>query len=91
MGAVVLAVLTGVSGKRDMAVEPVDRLAAYQARISDKTVYPLEPWRAGASHVAEASTKPPASAKHSTLPTALRKSSPKEQPRAESKFQPGRD
>jgi len=91
LGAAVLAVLTAVSGKHDVSGEPVDRLAAYQARIADKTVYPLEPWRAGAWQAAEASTKPPVSAKHSSMPTAFRKSIPKEQPGGESKFLPGRE
>ncbi len=83
--------MTGISGKRDVAGEPVDRLAAYQARISDKTVHPLEPLRTGAWQTAEASARPPASAKHSTLPTAFRKSIPKEQPGEETKFLPGRE
>jgi hypothetical protein len=91
LGAILLAVLTGVSGKRDVAGEPIDGLAAYQARISDKTVRPLEPWRTGAWQTAEASTRPPASAKHSTLPSAFRKSIPKEQPGGETKFLPGRE
>jgi len=91
LGAVILAVLIGVSGKRDATGEPADRLAAgYQARISDKTVHPLEPWRAGAWQTAEASARPPASAKQSTLPTSFRKSIPKEQPVGESKSPPGR-
>jgi hypothetical protein len=91
LGAVILAVLTGVSGKRDTTGEPADRLAAYQARISDKTVHPLEPWRTGAWQTAEASARPPVNAKQSTLPTVFRKSIPKEQPGGESKFPPGRE
>jgi general secretion pathway protein A len=91
LGAAVLAVLTGVSGKHDVSGEPVDRLAAYQARISDKTVHPLEPSRAGTWQAAEASTRPPVSLKHATLPTAFRKSIPKEHAGGESKFLPGRE
>jgi general secretion pathway protein A len=91
LGAIVLAIFTGMPGKRDVAGEPVDRLAAYQARIADKTVYPLEPWRAGTLQAAEASTRPPVSAKHSSMPTAFRKSIPKEQPGGDSKFLPGRE
>ncbi|HTZ41465.1 MAG TPA: AAA family ATPase [Syntrophales bacterium] len=91
LGAIVLAVLTGISSKRDMAGGPVDRLAAYQARISDKTVYPLEPWKTGPTQVVEAATKPPVGAKHSNLPVGLRKGSPKEQPPAETKFLSGRE
>jgi general secretion pathway protein A len=90
LGAAILAVLTGVSGKRDVAIEPVDRLAAYQARISDKTVHPLEPSRTGAWQTAEASTRPLLGTKQSTLPSAFRKSIPKEQPAGEAKFPPGR-
>ncbi len=53
--AAVLAFLTGVSIKRDGAVDPGDRAGtAYQARISDKTVYPLaasstSPWQPSAA------------------------------------------
>jgi hypothetical protein len=92
LGVTILAVLTGTSGKRDVAGQPADRLTtAYQARISDKTLHPLEPWRTGAWQAAEASTRPPVSAKHSSMPTAFRKSIPKEQPGGESKFLPGRE
>ena len=91
LGAMLLAVFAGIPGKRDVAGEPADRLAAYQARIADKTVHPLEPWRTGAWQAAEASTRPPVSAKHSSMPAAYRKSIPKEQPGGESKFLPGRE
>ncbi len=87
LGAAALAALTGVSDKRDGAGEPADRLAAYQARILDKTVYPL----AGVPQTVEASTKPLAGPKHTNPSAGLRKNSQKELPRGETKFPPGRD
>ena len=55
LAVAVVAFLTGISIKRDGAGDPGERAAAaYQARISDKTVYPLaaspsSPWQPAAA------------------------------------------
>lgn len=55
LAVAVVAFLTGISIKRDGAVDPGERTAtAYQARIADKTVYPLaaspsSPWQPAAA------------------------------------------
>jgi general secretion pathway protein A len=62
LGVAALAVLAGISGKPDPAIVAGDRLAtAYQARIADKTVYPLEPSRAE-------SWQPPVPLVHKSIP-----------------------
>ncbi len=85
----VLAFLTGISMKRDGAVDPGDRTAtAYQARISDKTVYPLassasSPWQPAAAMAGS-----PAETGRPSASPLFRKSLPKEaagmQPKAAS-------
>ncbi len=88
LGVVVLAVLTGTAGKREMAPEPAERMAsaAYQARISDKTVHPLTSPNTGVWQ--------PASANAGTKPVAslmYRKSLPKEQAQDRAPVLPGRN
>nr|MCU0554319.1 ATP-binding protein [Syntrophales bacterium] len=87
-----VAFLTGISMKRDGAVDPGDRTAtAYQARISDKTVHPLaassaSPWQPAAAIAGSTAgtTAPPAA-------PPFRKSLPKEAAGVQSKAPSGPD
>jgi hypothetical protein len=80
LGVAALAVLTGIAGKRDVAGEPGDRtVAAYQARVSDKTVYSLDPVRAVVRKPAAAGVRPLAGAAEPAGPSLFRKNIPKEQ------------
>jgi general secretion pathway protein A len=90
LGVAALAVLTGIAGKRDVADEPGDRtVAVYQARVSDKTVYSLDPVRAVARKPAAESVRPLAGAAEPTGPSLYRKNIPKEQ--GETGALPGRN
>jgi general secretion pathway protein A len=79
LAVAVLAFLTGISMKRDGALDPGDRTAtAYQARISDKTVYPLaasasSPWQPAAAMAGS-----PAGTGRPSASPLFRKSLPKE-------------
>lgn len=89
LGVAALAVLAGISGKRDLAGEPVDSTAtAYQARISDKTVYPLDSSRAVTWQPGATDTEPLAGA---IEPSLFRNDNPEEQTGEPSKALPARD
>jgi hypothetical protein len=80
LGVAALAVLTGLAGKRDVAGQPGDRtVAAYQARVSDKTVYSLDPVRAVVRKPAAEGVRPLAGAAESAGASLFRKNIPKEQ------------
>lgn len=88
----VLAFLTGISIKRDGAGDPGERAAtAYQARISDKTVYPLaasssSPWQPAAAMAGStAGTTAPSAA------PLFRRSLPREAAGKQPKAGPGPD
>ena len=90
--AALLALLTGISMDRDEAADPGARAAgAYQARISDETVYPLaasstSPWQPSAAMAGS-------TAGASAPPTAplFRKSLPREAAGVQPKASSGRD
>jgi hypothetical protein len=87
-----LAALTGIAGKRDMAGEPGDRtVAVYQARVSDKTVYSLDPVRAVVRKPAVEGVRPLAGAAEPTGPPRYRKNIPKERTEGEAGTLPGRN
>jgi len=92
LGVAALAALTGIAGKRDVAGEPGERtVAAYQARVSDKTVYSLDPVRAVVRKPAADGVRPLAGAAEPTGPSLYRKNIPKEQAQGEAGVPPGRN
>jgi general secretion pathway protein A len=92
LGVAVLAALTGIAGKRDVAGEPGKRtVAAYQARVSDKTVYSLDPVRAVVRKPAAAGVRPLAGAAEPAVAPPFRKNIPKGQAGGQATALPGRD
>lgn len=91
LGVVALAVLTGTAALREMAPNPAERTApaAYQARISDKTVQPLASSAAGVWQPAPAIAGTASGTTKTAGPAHYRKSLPRDQAGGRSAAAPG--